>query len=384
MQPEPPASRRPSRRQFVVGSVAAGAVGAAAGFAGGHAVAAGPGPAGSPTDDELVEAHGLHQAGIDRPTLLQRHLELSVLDLDEQTELADTLDTVGQRIAALARGEDDALAGLAPARLTVTVGIGSRLVSTFLPGSPGSRDLPAFRRDEITPDRASGDLLLLCRSDDGAVAALARQSLTSVFSGRPRWSISGFTTAPDGPATRNILGFQDGLSIPRTTAEKQASVWIHGDPAADSSIAVVRVMPIDTAAFTALPLSDQQRAVGRERASGAPLSGGTANDDPDLSAKSDAGVYDIPADAHIRRAHPLPAGLDGLMLRRSYSFSSDGGDQGSIFVSFQRDVDFFVRTQLRLDESDALLERTRTTASGSFLVLPGFTPERPLGSSLRR
>ncbi|WP_350227691.1 hypothetical protein [Paraoerskovia sediminicola] len=54
-----------------------------------------------------------------------------------------------------------------------------------------------------------------------------------------------------------------------------------------------------------------------------------------------------------------------------------------MFVAFQRDLDTFVRTQQRLDESDALMELTRTTASGSFLVLPGFSDDQRLGDAIR-
>jgi len=393
MSAEAPPPTRSSRRQFLA-TGAVGVAGAVAGLAGGYALGSAPEAAGrdaaapaAPTPGavaEVVDPHGAHQAGIDRPQLLQRQLQLAVLDLGDASlaELAARLDACGASIAALAAGEHPGLGGLAPGRLTVTIGVGGRIAASAPGAGREWTDLPAFSRDVIPDDRRDGDVLVLCRSDDGAVAALARDVVVAALGGRTRWSVSGFTSTPDGPATRNLVGFHDGISLPRTAAELDESVWLADGAMHGGSIAVVRVMPIDTAAFTALDVQAQGAAVGRDRSTGAPLSGGAGSDDPDLNAKSAAGVYDIPVDAHVRRAHPLPAGLDGLMMRRSYAYSNGPDDQGTVFVSFQRSADYFIRTQQRLDESDALLAHTRTTASGVFLVLPGFTAERGLGRTL--
>ena len=70
------------------------------------------------------------------------------------------------------------------------------------------------------------------------------------------------------------------------------------------------------------------------------------------------------------------------MLRRSYGYENSTADQGLLFVCFQRDLATFVRTQQRLDEVDELMRFATTTASGSFLVLPGFDHRRPLGATL--
>ena len=70
------------------------------------------------------------------------------------------------------------------------------------------------------------------------------------------------------------------------------------------------------------------------------------------------------------------------MLRGSYTFGESTGSRGLLFRCFQRDLDTFIRTQQRLDEVDDLVGYARLTATGSFLVLPGFDTHRPLGSSL--
>jgi len=393
---EPPTrpSGGPSRRGFLLGA-AAGAVGGALVGAGGTRALDGTGRGGadgSPTagtttpgtdDATVVDPHGTHQAGIDRPTTLQRHAELAVLDLPERlpsrADLADLLDGVGERITTLVAGTDPDLGDLRPTRLTVTVGIGPRVVRTFLPGAPAADDLPAFARDALVDE--GGDLAVLVRCDVGPTAARAVSALHRETGLDVSWSASAFAGPPEGLAARNLLGFHDGLSIPRTDDELATTVW-SARPMGSTTL-VVRRMPIDVARFGAQTVTQQDDAIGRSRATGIPLSGGSQADGPDLDAKTPDGRYLVPVDAHIRRAHPLPAGLDGLMLRRSYSFADGPDREGLLFMAFGADTSLFVRTQQRLDEQDALMAFTRTTASASFLVLPGFTPARGLGTALR-
>lgn len=51
-------------------------------------------------------------------------------------------------------------------------------------------------------------------------------------------------------------------------------------------------------------------------------------------------------------------------------------------MSFQRDLHTFVATMRRMQQGDDLFDLTTTTATGSFLVLPGFDESRPLGATL--
>ena len=98
-----------------------------------------------------------------------------------------------------------------------------------------------------------------------------------------------------------------------------------------------------------------------------------------LGAKTPDGRYLVPADAHVRRANPAVVGV-GLMLRRSYS--ADEPAPGLLFISFQNDLRTFTATLTHMDTSDALLQFTTTTASATFLILPGFDRQHPLGSQL--
>ena len=71
------------------------------------------------------------------------------------------------------------------------------------------------------------------------------------------------------------------------------------------------------------------------------------------------------------------------MLRRSYAYDNGSGDEGLLFISYQRDLRSYVETQRRMDEvGDELMKYAKATASATFLILPGFSVQRPLGSNV--
>lgn len=367
------AERRPSRRAFLGAAVTAGLA------AGCHAASAPdaetrPGP---------IEHTGPHQAGITTPQQPQPHL--LVVAADVSVAPGPLLAELGRHILAMTAGTDARLLGLPPGDLTVTVGIGPRLVQSSDSHLPGAKDLPPAAHEAIAPSDRGGDLMLqICASDPlvppvAAAALLARPGL------RERWRQSGgrgsHVPVSDGQtAPRNVLGFVDGIIGPRTPAEQQRDLWLSGPaPVAGGTIAVVRRMALDVARFAALPLAEQEAVFGRRRDTGIPLSGGAIADGPDLGAKTPDGRYLVPAAAHIRRAHANVVGA-GLMLRRSYSIDTPA--PGLLFVSFQNDLHTFTATLASMETADALLPFTTTTASGTFLILPGFDERRPLGSTL--
>jgi dye decolorizing peroxidase len=156
-------------------------------------------------------------------------------------------------------------------------------------------------------------------------------------------------------------------------------VWLTSPGVANGTIMVVRRMTVDVAAFAAKPVAVQEAVIGRRRPSAVPLSGGTIATTPDLGAKNPDGTNVIAADAHVRRANAAAAGVS-QMLRRSYSI--DDPAAGLLFISFQNELRTFTATMQRMQDVDALLELTTTTASGTFLVLPGFDRNRSLGSTI--
>ena len=360
-------------RRKVLTSAAALAAGAAGVCAVGRTT---QGNGSVPAASAGAPAYGAHQAGVDRPVDPQRFALLSVLDVSARTrgEVADVLARLGRMIGA---NTSDRYGDL-----TVTVGIGPRLARLAGDARPGRDPLPTFAGDDrIAALYTGGDLLLAIHGSDADRIERVRDRLVSTMSAHERWAQHGFrNNAGDGRA-RNPFGFLDGVVIPRTGAELQKNVWIPDGPAADGTVCVVRRLKLEVERFRSLPVRRQERIIGRRLSDGAPLSGGGPFAQVDLEAKTPEGEYVVPEHAHARAAHPSFTDSH-LMLRRSYGYENSTADQGLLFVCFQRDLATFVRTQQRLDEVDELMRFATTTASGSFLVLPGFDHRRPLGATL--
>lgn len=374
----------PSRRAFIGATGAVAATGLTAGC---ESTAPKPSRRPSPASTTQVSPTGRHQAGITLPQPAQPNLLAVVADLGDAVAVGPLLAELGQAVHTFTAGTDPRLLGLPPGDLTVTIGVGPRLVRMAGPSLPGAADLPRFSRERIAPQARGGDLLIqICASDPlllpVVAAALLEQAGHRI---RERWRQSGrrgpnIPVDKDISAPRNLLGFIDGIMGPHTAAEHRRHLWLAGPaPVVGGTIAVVRRMELDLPRFTALSVADQEAVFGRRRATGAPLSGGTAAWDPNLGAKTPDGRYLVPADAHVRRANPNVVGV-GLMLRRSYS--TDEPTPGLLFISFQNDLRTFTHTLARMDDSDALLRFTTTTASATFLILPGFDQQHPLGAKM--
>lgn len=394
--------------------VAAGITGYAAGARGrptappggvSRAGASGTRPSSAP-EAVALSARGSRQAGVDRPVQPQQHVALSVYDLPgagrQDGPGSDFAGRSGRLVAGLGtrvlglttRDGDTALGGFPPGDLTVTVGVGPRVVAAVDGDLPGARELPGFAREDMPDSARGGDLMVQVCASDPQVVTLADGALRAWLqehSAAPRWSQHGFRppappTQP-GPAgqrvpVRNLLGFLDGIVVPRTGRELDQEVWLP-TPARvrGGTVSVVRRLRLDVARFAAQDLAQQERVIGRRREDGAPLSGGGPDAPMDLGAKSAQGRYLVPAMAHARRANPNGTG-SGLMLRRGYSYANGPEDRGLLFICFQRELRTFVATQQRLDDGDELSSFATATASGTFLVLPGFSGTRPLGAPL--
>jgi dye decolorizing peroxidase len=378
------AEHHPSRRAFLDATGAMVAVGLAAGC---EAHSAQPGPLTAPAPVMPVSPMGRYQAGITLPQLAQCNLLAVVADLGTGVAVGPLLAELGQAIRTLTAGTDARLLGMAPGDLTVTIGVGPRLVRTAGSSLPGAADLPQFSGERIALQARGGDLLIQICASDALVVPLVAAALLDQAGDRiqERWRQSGrrgfrIPVAKGLTAPRNLLGFIDGIVGPHTADEQQRDLWLAGPaPVANGTIAVLRRVELDLPRFAALSVAGQEAVFGRRRATGIPLSGGTITSDPDLGAKTPDGRYLIPAHAHVRRANANVVGV-GLMLRRSYS--TDEPAPGLLFMSFQNDLRTFTNTLAHMENSDALLQFTTTTASATFLILPGFDRQRPLGASL--
>jgi deferrochelatase/peroxidase EfeB len=159
--------------------------------------------------------------------------------------------------------------------------------------------------------------------------------------------------------------------------------WMHG-----GTYLVVRRIRMRIESWDRDRLEDQQRVIGRYKATGAPLTGQREFDAVDLDATDAGGARLIPDDAHVRLAAPSTNG-GARLLRRGYSFT-DGIDPatgeldaGLFFICFQRDPrTAFIPIQTRLAARDALNEYIRHVGSAIFACPPGARPGGYVGAGL--
>jgi len=423
-----PAQRRQwtvSRRAFLGLGSALAVGGAAAGLGGERLVdrAAAPRPAA-----DIVPFTGTHQAGIVTPA--QDRMYTAAFDLTT-TSRADLVALLRRWTVMAARltaglpagplgpasGPADAppddtgeATDLPPAHLTLTVGFGRSLfvgrghddpfgLAARLPG--GLVTLPRFAGDALDPARSDGDLVVQACADDPQVAVHAIRNLSRAAFGvaTVRWTQLGYgrtsSTSTSQTTPRNLFGFKDGTA--NITAEDSdalaAHVWVAAsDAAADTTDSrwltggtylVARRIRMHLETWDRSSLGEQEAVVGRDKGEGAPLSGGTERTEPDLSRRGPSGALLVPADSHVRLAHPTTNGGVRL-LRRGYSFT-DGNDAlgrldaGLFFVAFVRDPrTHFVPLQTRLAGRDAMTEYLQHTGSGLWAVPPGVASV-PLG-----
>jgi len=375
-------SRRLSRKQLLI---AGGAAGAAAAVGGGivHESRSGAAPAsaGASAQPPTVPFHGVHQAGILTPA--QSDLRFAAFDFigSGKEDLHDLLRAWTRAAATLTAGrslapphEDPAkpptdtgeTAGLAPARLTLTFGLGPTLFEKVGLGSkrpPQLADIPHFPFDELDPDNSYGDLCVQACADDPQVAFHAVRALTRIGFGTValRWIQSGFLSVPkDGDTKRNLMGFKDGTANPSTTdaAMMKSNVWANTgdgqDWMANGSYLVSRKIEIHIEVWDSSAESEQEGVFGRHKASGAPF-GGTKEFDT-------VHISDIPAMAHIRRANPR---------------------QGEVTERERDPRAQFVPIQARLAAKDRLNEYIQHVSSAVWAVLPGVeTHDGYLGQTL--
>ncbi|MFT4157907.1 MAG: iron uptake transporter deferrochelatase/peroxidase subunit [Microbacterium sp.] len=388
----------------VVGLALGGGAGVAGGVALGRAQAA---------DDaaKVYEFFGEHQAGITTP--VQEHLHFASFDMMPRTDRDDLISLlqdwsyaasrISQGLEVSATGSvggdaeeppDDTgeAQGLPPSGLTITFGLGPSL---FEHDEEGDRygiaalrpailqRLPAFLGDDLDPTQSHGDLCIQACADDPQVAVHAIRNLSRIAFGRARlrWSQLGFgktsRTTSVQATPRNLFGFKDGTAnILADDAEALAAhVWVGGsdDPAwmVGGSYLVARKIAMLIETWDRVRLGEQNTIIGREKGSGAPLSGGDEFTEPVFDGT------DIDANSHVSLAHPDQN--DGIrILRRGYNYVDGNNELGRLaaglfFLSYQRDPAQFITLQRQLS-TDLMSEYITHVGSGVWAIPPGAAP----------
>jgi deferrochelatase/peroxidase EfeB len=292
--------------------------------------------------------------------------------------------------------------GLAPSRLTITIGLGPSIFARGRFGLAGKRPgplvtLPHFNNERLVASYCGGDLGIQICADDPQVAFHAAHDLIRLAAptATPKWSLAGFgkTSNSRRQATpRNLMGFKDGTNNIMVedhaamdrfvwTGAPESPAWMHG-----GSYMVVRRIAMIFQHWDQTSLDQQEATFGRHKISGAPLGGVHEHDPLNLKARAH-GQFVIPADAHIRLASPN-YNHGQRILRRGYSYDNgidpDAGTvaAGQMFICFQRDPrKQFIPIQTRL-QGDALVAHTSHIGSAIFACPPGASPGGFVGETL--
>ncbi|WP_349270907.1 peroxidase [Mycolicibacterium parafortuitum] len=412
-QPQPDKPGLSRRKLFGTAGVTAAVVGAAgAGAFAGRATAA-------QTADHLhaaVPFRGPHQAGI--VTEAQDRMHFATFDvttrsrddvikmLADWTEMAERMTQGKEAFPNGATGQNpyspptdtgEAL-GLPPSQLTLTIGFGPSFfvkdgVDRFgiADKKPDALvDLPKFPNEKIDPARSGGDIVVQACSNDPQVAVHAIRNLARIGFGTVavRYSQLGFgrtsSTTREQSTPRNLFGFKDGTANLRSdeTDKLNKFVWVaDGDGPAwltGGSYLVARRIRMRIEQWDRTTLLEQERVVGRQKGSGAPMGLTDEFEELDFDLTNDKDEPLIDMLAHVRLASP--ENLGGIeILRRGYNFTdgSDGFghlDAGLFFIAFVRNpVTQFVPMQNAISRNDAMNEYVTPTSSAVFACPPGLS-----------
>jgi deferrochelatase/peroxidase EfeB len=389
-----------SRRGLLLGA-AAGTIGASAG------AGAQTAPAAEADIVDLTREYAFYgaaeQAGVSTPP--QRHVFYMTFDLTSARprDLQVLLARWSGAIAQLMKGEPIGLVeptrangvgldtgealNLAPAALTVTVGLGPKVFTDAFGLSqhkpPLLRELERLPSDALVARLSGGDLSLQACADDPQVAYHAIRDLARIAKdtgvAATRWSVLGFGRASAGKGQttpRNLLGFKDGTRNIKESGDLDKFVWVDGGPVWQrrGTYQVVRKIQMSIENWDTDRVGDQNNVIGRFKISGAPLTGVAEFDTPDFAKKGADGNLVIPPNAHIRLvAHENNGGL--RILRRSYNYTDGISavgqlDAGLLFIAYMRDPANFETLQAKLGASDGLNEYISHIGSAIFFIPP--------------
>ncbi|MES5819139.1 iron uptake transporter deferrochelatase/peroxidase subunit [Streptomyces sp. RG80] len=397
-----------SRRRLLGTAGATGLVLGAAGGAVGYAARPAEATPLSSVGADEVMFHGKHQPGILQGLQARGHLVAFDLAAGAGRKGAAALlrrwSHTAQRLMAgegTASHDTDVARDAGPSSLTITFGFGhSFFARTGLEKQrPVALDpLPDFSSDQLDKARSNGDLWVQIGAHDALVAFHALRAIQkdAGSAAKVRWQMNGFNRSPGATAhpmtARNLMGQMDGTRNPKPGEpdfDQRIFVPSSTDPSwmANGSYAVVRRIRMLLDDWEQLSVSEQENVIGRRKANGAPLSGGSETTEMDLEKTDAKGDLVVPINAHARITRPDQNG-GAAMLRRPFSYhdgiDADGvPDAGLLFVCWQADpLRGFVTVQRKLDRGDALSKFVRHESSGLFAVPGGAAEGEYVGQRL--
>lgn len=401
-----------------------GGIGLAVGATTGGVVGGAMASSGTPTSDPAYAFFGEYQSGITTPA--QDRLHFAAFDVRETTTKAELIALLQEWSSAASRlmqgldvsdkgafgggpylPPDDTgeAADLGTAGLTITFGFGRSLFRTtdgrdrfgLAPLLPDDfTELPTMVNDFLRPELSGGDLCVQACANDPQVAVHAIRNLTRIAIGRAtlRWSQLGFgrtsSTSTTQQTPRNLFGQKDGTNnIKAEEADRlDQNVWIGQGPPGirGGSYLIARRIAMSIEVWDGVQLQEQDRVLGRDKRTGAPLSGGGEFTAPDFAARDGDGKPLIDPRSHVARAHP--DNNNGIaMLRRGYNYvdGNDGTgrlDAGLFFIAFINNPARFAAVHTNMARDDMFVEYLKTTSSSVFLVPAGARHGEYIGQAL--
>jgi deferrochelatase/peroxidase EfeB len=409
-----------SRRCFLIGAGAIAASGAALTPATAADVQqARPQVADAPLANEQskgrVPFYGLHQAGVVTPRPASGMVAAFDIVADSPEALRTLLKTLTERIAFLTQGgpvaerdpkfppPDSGILGpvVEPDDLTITVSVGAALFDNrpWLQALKPKQlqRMTQFPNDALVERNCHGDIALqFCANSQPSNIHALRDILKNtsdfmVLRWRQDGSVPVMAPRADGKteSARNFLGFRDGSANPNSNdaAIMDRVVWVgdSGDEpkwASHGAYQAIRIIRMLVEDWDRTPLGEQQRIIGRDKMSGAPLGQAAASEHDVPDYEADPKGLATPLDAHIRLANPRrPETEANLILRRPFNFSngvSKSGhlEDGLLFIAYQANLERgFIKVQNRLN-GEPLEEYIKPFGGGYFYVLPGVRDEK--------
>jgi putative iron-dependent peroxidase len=209
--------------------------------------------------------------------------------------------------------------------LTCVVGVGSRLWDRLfgLPRPAGLHPFPEIAGPRHTAVATPGDLLFHIRAHRLDLCFELGQRLMNRLAGFAQAvdEVHGFRSFDE----RDLLGFVDGTENPEGAAAIAAVVIDEDDPEfAGGSYVVVQKYLHDLAAWDALPVEEQERAIGRTKLN-------------DIELPDDV----KPADSHVALTTIVDdEGEQRQIVRFNMPFGSVGADEfGTYFIGYARSPD---------------------------------------------
>jgi putative iron-dependent peroxidase len=245
--------------------------------------------------------------------------------------------------------------------LTCVTGIGSRLWDRLF-GAPRPAELHPFRElagPRHTAPATAGDLLFQIRAHRFDLCFELAQRLTTRLAGLARVidEVHGFRSFDE----RDLLGFVDGTENPEGGAASDAVVIGADDPAfAGGSYAIVQKYLHDLHTWDALPIEQQELAIGRTKLSDLELSDEDKPDDSHVALNT---IVDDDGDQRQILRHNMPFGRVGT------------DEFGTYFIGYARSPDVIEQmlTNMFLGRETAAYDRIldfSTAVTGNLFFVP--------------